>query len=216
MNTRIKSVACAGALIVSTALITTKVVSQPDQAQPDPEQMMAEWMKLAEPGPVHKEMAHWVGTWHQDMTHWMMPGTEPTKSTAKAVNQAVLGGRFIIEHTKGKMEFGGEARDFEGMGIFGYDNIKQKHVYAWIDNFGTLLMTGEGEADATGKTITYYSEMPDPSGMTMKIKTETHVISKDKHVMKMFMQMPDGTWFQNMQIDQTRVAGGGGGGGHGH
>lgn len=211
MNTRIKSVVCAGALVVSTAFVTTKVVSQPEQAPPNPEEMMAQWMELAAPGPEHDEMAHWVGTWNQKFTHWMMPGTPPTTSEAKCVNQAVLGGRFIIEHTKGKMNFGGEPMDFEGMGIFGYDRIKQKHVYAWVDNMGTLLMTGEGEADATGKTITYHSEMMDPSGVTMKIKMTTKIIDNDKHVMEMHTQMPDGTWFKNMQIDQTRIAGGGGG-----
>ena len=51
--------------------------------------------------------------------------------------------------------------------IYGFDNAKQKHVQAWIDNFGTLIMMGEGTADEAG-TITYHSEM-DMGGMVMKM-----------------------------------------------
>jgi hypothetical protein len=69
-----------------------------------------------------------------------------------------------------------------------------------------MMMVGEGTADATGKTITYFSEMPDPlSGGTEKCKSVCKFASDDKHVFEMYSQQDDGTWFKNMELTATRA-----------
>ena len=105
------------------------------------------------------------------------------------------------------MEIADEDFEFEGHGIFGFDNMKQKHFYVWIDNMGTLMMTAEGERDADGN-IVYFSELPNPmSGGTMKIKSVSNVVNDDHHVFEMHEQLPDGAWHQTMKIDATTYTG---------
>jgi hypothetical protein len=203
MAYRIRSIIGAAALVGATTVITSQVVSQ--QQEQEMAEMWAKWMELAQPGKEHAEMAKLAGAWNQESTHWMHPGAEPTTSTSVAKFEPILGGRYMIEHVTGQNEFMGEVHDFEGIAILGFDNLKQKHVFAWIDNMGTMIMTGEGDADETGKVITYYSEMPNPmGGGTMQIKSVSKIISDDETVYSMHEKQPDGSWFKNFQIVSTR------------
>ncbi|MHC5113816.1 MAG: DUF1579 domain-containing protein [Planctomycetota bacterium] len=193
-------------LVGATTLITSEVVSRQHDGEMDMEKMWETWMKLAEPGPEHAQLRAMAGTWHQKNTHWMTPGAPPDISESIATFKPIMGGRFMVEHISGEHEFMGEKRDFEGMGIFGYDNLKQKHVYAWVDNHGTMIMTGEGTADSTGKVITYYSTIPDPTtGSTMEFKSVSRIVNNDKTIFEMHQKNPDGTWMQNMEIVGTRM-----------
>jgi hypothetical protein len=199
----------AAVLVGATTLVTSQVISQDHQKQvqemQEAQEMMAAWMKLAEPGPEHEGLARMAGTWHHASTYWMQPGAEPQTSTATAELEPILGGRFVLEKVRGVNEFMGEKHEFEGLGIFGYDRFKKKHIFAWLDNMGTLIMIGEGTADETGNVITYMSELPNPmSGGTMGIKTITRIETDDKHTVEMHQQLPDGSWFLHMTIEATR------------
>lgn len=200
-----RNLLCAAALVGGTTLVTSQVLSVQHEKELDQQTaMMEEWLKLAEPGPQHAEMAKAEGEWHQANTSWMYPGAEPSKSTSTSKLKSVLGGRYIIEKTSGAWEINGEQMPFEGMGIHGFDNAKQKYVFAWIDSMGTMIMTGEGTADESGKVITYYSEMPNPEGGTMRMKSVATKIDNDHQKFEMFMQMPDGSWFRHMEMIQNR------------
>ncbi|MHC4947174.1 MAG: DUF1579 domain-containing protein [Planctomycetota bacterium] len=205
MTIRLRNVLGVVALVGATTFITTEVVSQQHEDQmADMQAMMDKWMEYAQPGEEHAELAKAAGTWKQSMTHWMYPGAEPQMSTSTAEFKSIMGGRFMIEKMRGEFEMNGEPYDFEGLGIFGFDNMKQKHFYVWIDNMGTLMMTGEGERDADGDVV-YFSELPNPmSGGTMKVKSVSKVVDDDHNVFQMFEQLPDGNWHQTMEIDATR------------
>lgn len=203
MATRFRHVLCAAALVGGSVLVTSQVVSQ-DYEQKMGE-MMQQWMELAQPGPEHEQMAKSAGTWKQETKHWMYPGAEPDVSTATVTLKSIMGGRFMLEKVRGTFEMEGEEMEFEGLGIFGFDNLKKKHVFSWLDNMGTMIMTAEGTADATGKIITYYSSFPDPmTGGTMEIKTVATAESDDRQVVEMFNKMPDDTWNRQMQAVMTR------------
>jgi hypothetical protein len=200
----------AAALVLASSAITTTVMSQsqkqdPKQAPPGAAEMEA-WLKLAAPGPEHARLMKSAGKWTQKNTHWMYPGAEGQVATATATMEPILGGRFLLEKVKSRMDMGGgQMMDFEGLGIFGYDNGTKKHVFAWVDNMGTMIMTAEGTADATGKVVTYLSKFPDPmTGGTAELKTVATDTGADSHKVEMFMKQPDGTWFRNMEILGTR------------
>jgi hypothetical protein len=195
----------AVALIVASSAVTTQVLSQQDKKQAPAPPDMEVWMKLAQPGPEHAQLVKSAGTWEQKSSHWMYPGAQPETSTSTAQMEAILGGRFIVEKVRGSMNMGGQPFEFEGFGIFGFDNYSKKHVFAWADNMGTMLMTAEGTADPTGKVVTYLSTMPDPStGATMEVKSVSRHVNDDKQVFEMHMKQPDGTWFKNFEIVSTR------------
>jgi hypothetical protein len=206
MSIRLKHVVAAVALIGTTTLVTTQVASHPrqDAAAATAAEMMAAWAALAQPGPEHARMAKWAGTWDQQNTHWMFPGAEPTRSKGVARLEPIMDGRFMLEHVDGTFEMHGQEFPFHGLGIFGYDNFTKKHVYTWVDNHGTMIMTAEGTADPSGSVITYHSTVPDPTtGGSIDVKSVTRVLSEDEHVFEMYTKQGD-VWFQNMEIVQTR------------
>ena len=204
MNTLLRNLVGATVLVGATTVITTQVVSQ-DPGQPDMEEMMAAWMKLGAPGPEHAKMAQAEGKWTQVVKHWMYPGAEPETSESIAEFRPILGGRYMIEKMTGSMEMMGEPMEFEGFGLFGYDNFTKKHFFVWADSMSTMLMAAEGTADASGNVITYYSEMPNPmTGETMKFKSVSTTISDDKQKFEMFEQTADGGWHRNMELVAKR------------
>ena len=80
-----------------------------------------------------------------------MPGSDPQTSECVSTNTPIMGGRFIKCEIKGDMPGIGP---FEGLGIYGYDNVLKKFTGTWVDNQGTTMMQGTGELSADGKTMT--------------------------------------------------------------
>ncbi len=200
-----KNVLGVTVIVGVTTAITTRVVSQDYGDKPGEMSQEQAWMKLAQPGPEHAELAKAAGTWDQAITMWMYPDAEPQTSAGVAKIKSIMGGRFLIEEVRGEMEFAGEKMVFEGLGIFGYDNFKKKYVYTWVDNMGTMIMLAEGTADATGNVITYLGEIPDPkTGDMITVKTISRKESDDREVVEMHNKLPDGAWFKSMEIVMTR------------
>ena len=133
---------------------------------PAPDPAMEAWMKAATPGENHKLLAQMAGKWDESSKLTMAPGSPSTEGKGSAEFKAILGGRFIQhEH---RSDLGGQP--FEGLGLLGFDNLKQKFISVWLDNMGTLLMQGEGTYDAATRTITERGEYADPltGGKTQK------------------------------------------------
>jgi hypothetical protein len=126
---------------------------------PEEQAMMERMMKLATPGPQHALLAKTAGKWTiESHMAGMDPAAPPTTSVGTSDRQMLLGGRFLMEKVKSEVN----GMPFEGIGILGYDNAQQKYISYWIDNMGTMMMTGTGTADATGKVITFISTYDDP------------------------------------------------------
>ena len=86
----------------------------------------------------------------------------------------------MVEELVGRMNFGGQERIFQGFGVFGYDKLKEKHIFTWCDNMGTMMMIAEGTADRSGKVITYYSTFPNPmTGKMSEVKSVSTIVSQD-------------------------------------
>ena len=79
------------------------------------------WMTYMMPGDMHKMLEAQNGEWDAEVSMWMQPGAPPTKSTAMAKNEMVMGGRYQMSKTIGTMM----GMPFEGMSLLGYDNMKK-------------------------------------------------------------------------------------------
>lgn len=115
------------------------------------EEDMQACMQAATPGAEHELLARNVGTWQGKTKMWMAPDTEPVESTCTTVVSSFLDGRFIKTEIKGDMM----GQPFNGFGISGFDNVSKKYQTTWIDNCGTGIGNGTGEASADGKTMTW-------------------------------------------------------------
>ncbi|MEE8170154.1 MAG: DUF1579 domain-containing protein [Phycisphaerae bacterium] len=210
-----------GAIVagLATAAITGQVLSQNyDDKKPgaghgemDMEAVMKEWMALSQPGKMHKFLQGMAGTWDAKAKMWMGgPGTPATESTGRQITKSVLGGRFILDTYVGEFKMPGpdgemQTMPFEGIGITGYDNFRNMFVATWADNMGTPLHVMKGNLDQSGKVLTMYGEMDEPSlKITGRlVKYVTRIINDDKYVFEMF-DLHAGDGYKVMEITYTR------------
>lgn len=168
---------------------------------PSREEIMATYMKYAQPGEHHKVLESLVGNWDCATKVWMEPGAQPNDSKGTSDTKWILGGRFVQEYVAGDM--GG--MPFHGMGIFGFDNYKQKYLWLWMDEMATSCMISTGSADAAGKVLTFEGVCDNMmTGKPSLFKTLVHITDNSKHSFEMHIQGPDGKLYKNFEVDYTR------------
>jgi hypothetical protein len=160
-------------------------------------------MKLASPGEHHKHLETLAGKWVQVVKARTGPNAAWSESGGKAEYKLILGGRFIMEEVKCMM-FG---RPFGWVGLYGYDNMQEKHTAVWADDFGTNTEFAEGQCDSAGKSVTYLGERSDPRtpGGTARFKWVVTVESDDRMRIEMYEIDKDGKGFKNAEIIATRA-----------
>jgi hypothetical protein len=184
--------------IGSFAVAQDKAVDESGMAGMTPE-MMAKWAEMATPGDNHRALDGMVGSWAATTKWWAAPDTEPMASTGTCTNNWMLGGRYIMSTYNGDMM----GQPFEGLGLMGYDNYKQKYIHIWMDSMGTMWMTSEGTME--GDTCILNSEFDDfLTGKKGTMRQEVKIIDNDHHVVNMFTFTPDGKEFKMMEIAYTR------------
>ena len=144
------------ALATATRLMADDAAKAPEGApQLPPGWTMEEMQKVmaaGTPGKEHAHLAEGAGTWKAECEMWMAPDTEPMKSTGTSTVKPIMGGRYILVEMKGQMPGMGP---YEGMGIYGYDNVAKEFVSTWLDNFSTGMMQGKGKLSKDGKKLTW-------------------------------------------------------------
>jgi hypothetical protein len=213
----------AAALIASQAFAQTSttsptVAATPASAapaatsgQPDPAEMMKQMMELAKLNENHKLLADLAGTWSYTIKMWMNPdpSAKPEEYKGTAVRKSMMDGRFFVMDVTGKMEMAGpdgkkKEMTFKGMGIEGYDNVKQKFVGTWVDNMGTGIMMSEGTYDPPTKTFTYTGEYEGIPGKKQKIREVMKIVDKDHHTFEWYEDR-GGQEAKTMEISYTRA-----------
>ena len=189
MNRRwlITSLVAVGAL----AFFGSRAVSQ-DEGNPagngdDPmKAMMEAYVKMSAPGDAHKKLEPMIGEWESHTKIFMAgPGGPAMESKGTTTNKWVLNGRFVLTEHKGMMM----GMDHEGIGLTGYDTIRNMYVGAWADNVNSFLLTMKGTVDhKTGKVFTMYGEMDEPMLKVYGrwVKYVTRIIDNDKHVFEIY------------------------------
>jgi hypothetical protein len=158
-------------------------------------------MKAATPGDAHKKLNAMVGTFDAKVKMWMDPSAPPAESTGKAVNEWVLGGRFVQQKFDGNFM----GQPFSGIGYTGYDNIRHTYVGTWMDSMSTSMMTSSGDPDASGKNWRFSAMSMDPlSGESVTLDERMTVLDNDHQVFEMYGPGPDGSMYKMMEITYTR------------
>ena len=201
--------AFAGTLLATPA--TAQETPPPAKSAPpsNEAEMMAKMMELAQPGESHRLLAQLVGDWDYTVKFSMTPGAELAEAgRGTAVRTAIMGGRYFIMNTSGKMLMPGpdgkvSDTEFKGMSIEGYDNVKQKFFSTWIDSMGTSIVLSEGSYDPASKSFTYLFEMEPVPGMKTKARQVVKIVDAD-HLQMDWYETHGGQEAKTMEIDYTR------------
>jgi hypothetical protein len=119
------------------------------------EEMMKNWMAAATPGPAHKHLDGYNGSWTVHTKMWLKPGTEPMETDGTATGAWIFGGRYM--ELSVKSEFMGQP--FEGRATIGYNNMRKTYESTWVDNMGTAISFMKGSFSDDGKTFSYEGKM---------------------------------------------------------
>lgn len=172
----------------------------PAAGKMDEKAMMEMMAKYSTPGPEHKKLEAYVGTWDTSVKMWMEPGATPQESTGTAENSMILGGRYLQQKYEGSMM----GQPFSGIGYTAYDLYKKQYLSTWMDTMGTSIMSMSGNTDASGKMVMTGS-MDDPmTGKKMDFKEVMTAVDNDHQVFEMWTPGPDGKMFKTLEINYTR------------
>lgn len=132
--------------LLFTAIAYATIIARVDGQDPK------DSVKASEPGPEHANLKAFVGAWELTV--------EGVKGKGSAEIKSILGGRFITEDVK--VPFGNF--NMEWHGVLGYDRVKKHYTGVWFDNMANTTESGSGEADKTGRILSFRGEHVDPRG----------------------------------------------------
>lgn len=168
-----------------------------------PEQM-AEAMKLGQPSDAHKKLGAFEGRWNYVGKFWMDPAKKPVVMKGTSENTWILGGRFLQAKATGEAVNGMPA--FEGMGLTGYDNVKQQYTSNWYDNMSTGTMTATASFDDKSKTLNEKGSYFCPMEKTEKnYRAVWKVKGKDTYQYASYMTDAKGKEVKTMEIEYRRA-----------
>ena len=168
----VPALACAALILAAPAWSADE--ADPNQAAMA--EMTAAYKAAGEPGAPHKFLERLAGRWSAKVKLWSGPG-DPVEARGVALNEMILGGRFLRMEYKGEMM--GET--FVSLSLDGYDNTTKKYTGVWIDSMGTTMYTYEGECADPCMTRTMHTEYVDPAtGKTVKGRTVTRLLAPNE------------------------------------
>jgi hypothetical protein len=187
-------------LMITLGIAMAVSATEPSNAENSAAAVAAAYSAYASPGNHHEALAERVGNWDVKVTTWLAPGAAPEVSTGKSEITMIMGGRYLLENFSG--EFDG--RSFAGMGLTGYDNLKQRYVATWIDTMSTGIMAAESTSIGED-SVEYRGEGPDPlTGSYISVRSSEHRINADTYRFETYVTDPDGEEFKNMELFYTR------------
>jgi hypothetical protein len=193
----------AGALLSAILVFSTAARGQ-NPATADTNVLMKQWKAVSSPGPNHKKLEFFAGTWATESRMWTMgPDAEPTVTRGSSEKTMVLGGRFLKE------EFSGEVvgMTMTGVGLTGYDNYAKKYVGIWFDDMATTILTMEGHFDREGKTLTMFGKMDEwlTGELGKTVMYVTRIVGPDRFVFEIHDMSIGGTGTKAVEVTYTRM-----------
>lgn len=173
------------------------------KAEAKKQEMMKAWMKYSTPSDQHKILAGMAGQWKYTSQFWESAKGKPEVSKGTSSMKMILGGRFLQQDISGKAM----GMPFKGIGITGYDNLKEKFETFWVDNMGTGMMRGTGSFDAATKTLKDSGEhsCPMSDDKTREFRSDWKLVDKNNMTYTMYGSDEDDDEFKMMEMVFKRV-----------
>jgi hypothetical protein len=173
---------------VAIALVAFFVLAQtiPAQAPPQP----------PKPGPAHKRLAYFVGTWTAEGEAKASPFGPAGKFSVKERNEWFTGGLFLVTHADEKGPLG----EVKGLSIMGYDPDQKVYTYYAINSAG---MIEASKGTVSGDTWTWTSDTK-AGGKMVKSRFTVKEVSPTSYNYK-FETADGGNWTTIMEGTCNKV-----------
>lgn len=138
------------------ALVPLALARPSPQGDPgaDMQAMMEKMQQFVRPGPQHKHLERFLGTW--DIQTRLFMGAEPTDSEAGTAEYTWLSpGRWLQGRWSGSMM----GMPMQGFSMLGYDNFKQSFVSCDVNTLDTAMHHAEGDMTPDGKALILYGTL---------------------------------------------------------
>lgn len=136
------------------------------------------------PGPEHKNLMAFVGTWELTVDGVPQKGSAEIKS--------ILGGRFITEDVK--IPFGDFDMDWHG--VIGFDRVQKQYTGVWFDNMNNTTRSTTGQAEENGRVISFRGEHAGQAKFQWRISNDGDKLM----TIEMFQVAEDGKETQVMKV----------------
>jgi uncharacterized protein DUF1579 len=152
------------------------------------QELMARYMKLAQPGPHHERLKFLEGTW-ETTSRYTMAGAPPMEARGTTEYKPVLGGRFV----QGEMSSQVMGMPVTVIHMSGYDNTKEKHVSYMFSSMSTAPVVCEGRCSGDCKEITLQGTEEDPgAGYKRDFEIRIRRTGADEFLVEVEFTGPDG------------------------
>jgi hypothetical protein len=151
------------------------------------------------PGPEHKRLGYFVGTWTGEGEMKPGPMGPGGKLASKDVCEWYEGGFAVVCRSEGTSPMGPS----KSLGILGYSPEEKVYTYTGVDNSG-MAMTTVPRGTVQGDTWTYTDESA-MGGKNVKSRVTIKEVSPTAYTFKMEMQGADGKWMTTMESKQTKT-----------
>jgi hypothetical protein len=156
---------------------------------------MKAYQEFMTPGPMHKWMAKFNGTWEGDITSFMDPAN-PNKSKATNVATTIMNGLYQTADMTGNIM----GMPFQGHSIMAYDNGKKMFINTWIDNMGSGIIIMTGTYNESTKTLHLKGKQTNPmDGKDADIRQEMKIIDDNNYTLVMYGAGPGGQEMKFME-----------------
>ena len=180
-------------LVAASAYVTFDLTGASAPAAQDDAAMMG-------PGPEHKLLEKYVGTWDVEMEISMVPDAPPEKNKGKMTEKLVCGGMWLASDYESTLM----GAPFMGHTVMGYDTFSKKYVSTWVDSMSPYLTIGEGTFDEKTKTHTMTLKGRDPTGQPSTSRTVEVWKDADTRDWTMYSPGPDGKEYAGIHIVYRR------------
>jgi Protein of unknown function (DUF1579) len=152
---------------------------------------------VAKPGPEHKRLDAFVGTWNTEGQAQVSPYGPAGKMTAVDKFEWMPGGFFMIHHWDARQ--GGV--EIKGMEVLGYDSHSKVYTSRFFDNFGN---SGPWKATVQGNAWTWTGDT-EVGGKPLKERCTVTVVSPDAITNKCEYSSDGAKWLPNFDLKSTRA-----------
>ncbi len=151
------------------------------------------------PGPEHKRLGYFVGTWKAEGEMKPGPMGPGGKFTSSDTCEWFDGQFSVVCRAEGTGPMGRS----KSMGILGYNTEEKVYTYYGADNSG-MTMASVSKGTARGDTWTYTDEST-MGGQKVKSRVTIKELSPTAYTFRMDFQGPDGKWVPFMESKTSKV-----------
>lgn len=138
-------------------LLLLAASQDPKAPLPSPQEieaMMAKAKGFTQPGPNHKHLERFVGTWTTE-TRFTMGDQKTPSEVGETVCTWSIPGRWIEMKATGKLM----GKPYQAQVLLGHDNFKQSFVMTTVNNVDTAMLRSEGDLTRDGKALILYGTL---------------------------------------------------------